>query len=236
MNEIVKVTTVKFSEEEINAVDARELWSFLHSKQQFSNWITGRIENYGFTENIDFITINNSIYSPPRKEYTISLDMAKELSMVERNEKGREARKYFIECEKRLKEKKDPRIPRTMAEALQLAANHAKLIERQNEEIEQAKPNVEFVDNYVDNTGLFTLTALAKNLKFKRTDLIECLIRDKRIFRRSGNLEPYVTEVNAGRYHIKTGSGALGHAYSQLYVTPKGVEWIANRYASELGE
>lgn len=96
-NQIIKINTDTDGKQ---TVDARELHEFLESRQQFSNWITNRIEQYGFVQDIDFITINNSIYSPPRKEYHVSIDMAKELSMVERNEKGKQARKYFIEMER----------------------------------------------------------------------------------------------------------------------------------------
>lgn len=86
----------------VDAVNARDLHSFLESKRQFSNWITYQIEAFGFAQDVDFVTINNSEFSPPRKEYYISMDMAKELSMVERNAKGKQARQYFVECEKKL--------------------------------------------------------------------------------------------------------------------------------------
>jgi len=104
MNELVVIKKTVIGNGEVNSVDARELHKFLESGQQFSNWIKNRIKQYDFTESIDFITINNSIYSPPRIDYAITLDMAKELSMVENNEKGKQARKYFIACEKKLKE------------------------------------------------------------------------------------------------------------------------------------
>lgn len=85
-------------------VNARDLHQFLESKQQFGNWIQSRISDYGFVENEDFEVFNNFIKNPqggrPSKDYAISLDMAKELSMVERNERGRQARRYFIEAEK----------------------------------------------------------------------------------------------------------------------------------------
>ena len=87
---------------EINSVNARELHSFIQAKQEFANWIKNRIKKYGFVENQDYIIVqtkragNNATL----KEYYITLDMAKELSMVENNEKGREARRYFIEVEK----------------------------------------------------------------------------------------------------------------------------------------
>lgn len=85
-------------------MNARELHEFLESKYQFSNWITDRINQYGFSEGVDFVAIKNSLYSPPRREYHLSIDMAKELAMVERNDKGRLARTYFIECERRMKD------------------------------------------------------------------------------------------------------------------------------------
>lgn len=90
------------------AVSARELHQFLEVGRDFSNWIKDRIEDYGFVENQDFVVFaksgENSNGGRPLKEYAISIDMAKELSMVERNEKGKLARLYFIEMEKRAKE------------------------------------------------------------------------------------------------------------------------------------
>lgn len=81
-------------------VSARELHQFLEVKTKFADWIKARVLEYGFIENQDFVT--SSEISEGRRniiEYALSLDMAKELAMVERSEKGREARKYFIACE-----------------------------------------------------------------------------------------------------------------------------------------
>jgi len=86
-------------------VNARDLWEFLESKTRFNDWIANRVRDFGFLEDQDFVTVTENLVSGGcRKEYHVSLDMAKELSMVERNEKGKQARKYFIECEKRMKE------------------------------------------------------------------------------------------------------------------------------------
>ena len=86
------------------AVNARELHQKLGSKRDFSNWIQDRISKYGFVENQDFEVFNkfveNSKGGRPSKEYALSLDMAKELCMIENNEQGRLFRKYFIEVEK----------------------------------------------------------------------------------------------------------------------------------------
>ena len=113
MSNIQTQELFRISETEINGtltktVNARELHSFLESKQDFSTWIKNRIEKYDFIENQDFIVFHKKMENPqggrPMSEYAITLDMAKELSMVENNEQGRLARRYFIECEKKLKE------------------------------------------------------------------------------------------------------------------------------------
>ncbi|MFM0306293.1 antA/AntB antirepressor family protein [Paraburkholderia sp. RL17-383-BIF-A] len=91
-------------------VDARSLWAFLGVGRQFGTWITGRIAEYGFVESEDFLisqigeikTVAGRGGDRKTKEYSLTLDMAKELSMVERTEQGRIARRYFIECERRL--------------------------------------------------------------------------------------------------------------------------------------
>lgn len=85
------------------AVSARMLHDFLENKRKFTDWIKQRIEQYGFVENQDFEVYHNFVKNPnggrPQDEYALSIGMAKELSMVEGNEKGRQARKYFIQCE-----------------------------------------------------------------------------------------------------------------------------------------
>jgi phage anti-repressor protein len=88
---------------DIPTVDARELHAFLCVKRDFSNWIKGRIAKYEFIEGVDFVSyegfppdLAKTSGGRPPVEYALSLRMAKELSMVENNAKGREARRYFI--------------------------------------------------------------------------------------------------------------------------------------------
>jgi len=104
-NQLVRVSEAAIGGEVVNSVDARELHSFLEVGQDYSTWIKSRIEQYGFTQGIDFIQFHNFVESnsKARVEYTLSLDMAKEVSMVERNEKGKQARKYFIAMERKAK-------------------------------------------------------------------------------------------------------------------------------------
>ena len=94
------------------AVNARELHQFLEVKSRFGDWIKNRINEYGFVENQDFVSVSKNLENGGRTiEYAISLDMAKELSMVERNEKGKLARLYFIEMEKKAKEPQQRLLP-----------------------------------------------------------------------------------------------------------------------------
>ena len=86
-------------------INARELHEKLGNKRKFSDWIKQRIEQYGFVENQEFFSFSQICEKPqggrPSKEYYITVDMAKELCMVENNEIGKKLRVYFIEVEKR---------------------------------------------------------------------------------------------------------------------------------------
>ncbi|HEB9319381.1 TPA: antA/AntB antirepressor family protein [Campylobacter coli] len=99
----IQIYNDKTIDAEINSANAREIFYYLNSLQDYSNWIKNRINYYNFIENQDYIIELVYTKGRPRKEYYVTLDMAKELCMVENNEKGRQARRYFIECEKRLK-------------------------------------------------------------------------------------------------------------------------------------
>lgn len=106
MNTLIKITEQTINQEIIQTVNARELHTFLAVGKRFATWITNRINQYAFEEGKDYILTLPKIGKRKNvisKEYHLTLDMAKELSMVERNEKGRQARRYFIECEKKLR-------------------------------------------------------------------------------------------------------------------------------------
>ena len=127
-------------------VCARELHTFIQSKRDFSNWITQRIAKYGFTEGYDFTTnlLNNGRRGKPKKEYYLTLDVAKELSMVENNERGRQARRYFIQCEEELKAKKDIKNADTQFKLASLITENAMAIKELREDL---KAMVLKVDN-----------------------------------------------------------------------------------------
>ena len=92
----------------VQLCNARELHSFLEIKNKYADWIKDRINEYGFIQDEDYFVITERTNGRPRKEYHITLDMGKELGMVERNERGRQIRQYFIRCERTLKALQQP--------------------------------------------------------------------------------------------------------------------------------
>ena len=92
----------------VQLCNARELHAFVESKQEYATWIKNRINEYGFIQDEDYFVITERTNGRPRKEYHITLDMGKELGMVERNERGRQIRQYFIRCERTLKALQQP--------------------------------------------------------------------------------------------------------------------------------
>ena len=110
MKELIKIQTNEVGE---NCISARELHEGLEIKSRFNDWITSRIKKYGFIENEDYTCLTKNLVTQredgqkgiaKEKDYIITVDMAKELCMVENSEIGRQFRKYFIECEKKLKQ------------------------------------------------------------------------------------------------------------------------------------
>lgn len=93
----------------VQLCNARELHAYLEIGKEYANWIKDRINEYGFIQDEDYFVITERTNGRPRKEYHITLDMGKELGMVERNERGRQIRQYFIRCERTLKALQPPK-------------------------------------------------------------------------------------------------------------------------------
>lgn len=171
-----------------------------------------------------------------RVEFAVTIGMAKELAMVERNDQGKKARLYFIECEKRLYEVAPasslPSYPdalRQLADTVERNAQQAIQIAQQTSLIETQKPSVEFVDKYVDASGLKTFREVAK--------LINANEREFRNFLadRGFNVRLNGTWTHAARYGDKgtklytrrTSVNSAGVSFERSYYTPKGVVSIA---------
>lgn len=89
------------------AVSARALYDFLGCTERFQSWFDRQLQ-YGFDENKDYVgcKVFNTLANQELQDYAMTLSMAKEVSMIQRSEKGKQARRYFIACEERLKESK----------------------------------------------------------------------------------------------------------------------------------
>jgi anti-repressor protein len=255
MNELIKITT---NESGNQVVSARELHKFLESKQEFANWIKNRIDKYGFVENQDFEVFDNFINNPnggrPLKEYALTIDMAKELAMVEGNEKGKQARRYFIECErlaKQLINTQQPALPlknqlqldilnsagdenQVLYALLEYEKQYVKPLELENEAM---KPKAEFYDIVADSTDTFTMNEVAKNVNIKglgRNKMFAFLRYHKILML---NNDPYQKYVDAGYFRsiqstwIDKSNGR--HIYFKTVVFQRGIEFIAkiaNKY------
>ncbi|EIQ5756612.1 antA/AntB antirepressor family protein [Escherichia coli] len=109
-SQLIPVFNGTIDNETILLVNARDLHSFLGVGRMFAHWVKERIAEYGFVESQDYILICQNGQTKGRggnrrsKDYHLTLDTAKELAMVERNEKGRQIRRYFIECEKKFRQ------------------------------------------------------------------------------------------------------------------------------------
>ena len=100
----ITIIPAAFDGATVPAVNARDLHAFLGVRRDFTSWVKGRIQQYGFAEGVDYLLTKTGEQLPSGTkylaEYTITVSMGKELSMVERTPKGREVRLYFIACER----------------------------------------------------------------------------------------------------------------------------------------
>lgn len=130
-----------------------------------------------------------------------------------------------------LEEGSKPKVPQTLAQALRLAADQAEQIERQEVALALAAPKVEFVDRYVESTGLKGFREVAKLLKANEARFSEFLEGSKTMYRLAGRLTPHQNHIDAGRFQVRTGVAENEHSYTSAKFTPKGVAWIAGEWA-----
>ena len=133
--QLIPVTSGQINGQMTQMVDARLLHRFLASGQDFSTWIKGRIRKYEFVEQEDYL-VHKFVDQIPsgaklRIEYHLTLDMAKELAMVERTPRGRQARRYFIACEQQLQRLRQAAPSAVQAHAIALTRAERQAINRQ---------------------------------------------------------------------------------------------------------
>jgi len=165
MNQLI---TTNYNENGEIIVSGRELHEFLGVKEKYTEWFK-RMLGYGFAENTDFVLVSEKTETNnPRNPFTtitnhaLKLDMAKEISMIQRNEKGKQARQYFIEIEKRWN---SPEM--IMKRALEYADAQIKQLTTTNLVLEQRvnelQPKATYYDLILQNKSLLSTSVIAKD-------------------------------------------------------------------------
>jgi phage anti-repressor protein/phage antirepressor YoqD-like protein len=229
----------------IQTTDARNLHGFLDVGRVFAAWIQDRIAEYKFVEGRDFVVLSESGNNPqggrPSKEYAITLEMAKELAMVERTDKGREARQYFIECERRLVEtpKFDP-ASLTRMDILKMALDSEERAVKAEAQVitlasvvQDQAPKVEALARIATSDGLMCITDAAKSLQVQPKRLFGWLQQHQWIYRRAGGsgFVGYQNRIQSGclSHKVVTIDRSDGSTATkeQVLVTAKGLTKLA---------
>lgn len=196
MQELIKIR----EENGQRLVSARELYNGLEINSNFTTWFK-RMCEYGFEQEKDFIPfLEESTGGRPQQDFIITIDMAKHISMLQRNDKGMEFRNYFIECEKQLQTKQF-NLPTTYKEALLQLVQ----AEEEKEQLLLEKQNLEYTNNILTHTNkTYTTTEIAKELNLNSArELNRRLCKDKIQFIQNGTYVLYSDYANKGYTSIK---------------------------------
>lgn len=230
MNEIVKIN---ISETESPTVSARDLHKALEVKTAYKDWFPRMVE-YGFNEGKDFCSkMSESTGGRPATDHEISLDMAKEICMLQRSEKGKQFREYFIEVANAWN---TPEM--IMSRALKIAQLQLDNLKSENlmlnTTIKEYEPKVEYHDSVINTGNLISITNIAKDLGYRSAQkLNDILVNNKIVYRKKnkdGKAKGY--EVCADYNWLITEKYADYQIYSDknsnpvLKFTEKGRKWI----------
>ena len=181
--ELIKITTNENGEQ---LVSGRELHEFLEVGTPYDKWFP-RMCEYGFSEGTDFSTfLSESTGGRPKTNHAMTLDMAKEISMIQRTEKGKQARQYFIQVEKEYKEIQK-KLPSTREAIQQLLLQGVEEVNQRVDIMEERLSNVE--ENAKLDTGDYNViskrvkkrvyeVARAYGLNVKQSKLLSPLFKD----------------------------------------------------------
>lgn len=223
MQELIKVNY----DSDRPTVSGRDLHEFLEVKTAYKDWFP-RMCEYGFVEDTDYRSfLSNRVdgkAGKPRLDHQLTIEMAKELCMLQRNEKGKQAREYFINLEKAWN---TPEM--IMSRALRMAEDNLKNVKLLNSKLtvenQIMRPKAEYFDELVDRNLLTNFRETAKELGVKQQQFISFLIEKKYLYRdKRGKLMPYANKNN-GLFEVKeTYNEKTQWSGTQTLVTPKGRE------------
>ena len=215
----------------VRTVNARELHSFLQNGDRFAGWIKDRIDQYGFVEGQDFVSFSENAEKPrggrPTKEYAVSIDMAKELAMVERNDQGKRARQYFIECERRATDVNPVAALNDPASLRGLLLQNVEKVIALEAQVEADKPKTSFYDQYVNVDGLYGLQNAGRALGAHPNKFTAWLKQDY-LFYQGTALVPRVRFIQMGVFEVKSEIVDEKARY-RTFVTAKGLTYLAKR-------
>lgn len=223
MNELININY----DTDKPTVSGRELHKALEVKDHYTDWFK-RMTEYGFTEGEDFIGFSEKSDKPtggrPSTDHQLTIPMAKEICMLQRNDKGKQFRQYFIRVEEAWN---SPEM--IMKRALDYANENVKRLQIQVSTLqvdnEIMKPKADYFDELVDRNTLTSFRETAKQLDVKEKVFINFLLEHKDIYRdKKGKIMPYA-EKNNGLFEIKeTFNEKTNWSGTQTLVTPKGRE------------
>lgn len=240
MSELIKITQ---NNKGTSIVSARELYQFLGATERFSNWMERQLE-YGFIENIDYVgcKVFNTLANQELKDFALTLDTAKEISMIQRSDKGKEARQYFISCEKRLNNYEsallligvDKEIVPQIAKVYRERDSFKKELAISSAKITEDKPKVIFADSVSSSNGSILIRQFAKDLcstdfKIGQKKVFEFLISNKYINEKH---EPYQNYVNMGIFEVITrvfNNPSFSRSTKTTKITGKGQVYLAEK-------
>ncbi len=224
MNELIKINY----ESDRPTVLARDLHEFLEVKTAYKDWFP-RMCEYGFAEGEDYCSFlsdrSDGLPGKPRQDAQLTIDMAKEICMLQRNEKGKQARQYFLQLER---EWNSPEA--VMSRALRMAEERLERFKaiNANLSVQNAimQPKAEYFDGLCDRESLTGVRETAKLLGLKQNDFVKWLIDHKYIYRdKRGRLMPYAEHVDSGLFTVKeTYNDKTDWTGVQMLVTVKGKE------------
>lgn len=227
MNELIKIT----EQDGRQVVSARELYDFLGlNKSHYKRWyIKNIIENDFAEEGVDWVGFAIMVNGNDTKDFALTIDFSKKLSMLARTDKGERARNYFIACEKKL----SAQIPQTFSEALMLAARQAEQLELQQAELQIQAPKVKYHDDVLQSSSLISTTTIAKELGMTANRLNTTLHDVGVIFKQNGTYVLYAKYQDKGYTGTKTTSysDSLGNKRSQIhmYWTEEGRKFLISK-------
>lgn len=210
------------------AVNARDLHSFLEIGKDFSSWIKVQFERCDLTDNIDYQVFTqkgeNLCGGRPSVEYFLSINAAKEISMMSQTERGKQARRYFIACEEEFHKLSSPSYmildPIKRAE---MWIEEEKARQRMALENKIMKPKADYFDALVDRNLLTNIRDTAKQIGAKEKEFVKFLLDNNYMYRnKKKQLRPYADHVPS-LFEIKDYENN-GHAGQQVLITPKGKE------------